>query len=1046
MGKIKFIRGTPRALYRSAISCFLDDFKASPLEVGLLVPRPGLAMHVRSELLKGMTIPTFCVTDLDDLVAYLIDQHEKELRSVGGHALRNIIRSILIENAMDFPSLVRDGSIAEGILDDLLTLVRTLRDFQADLSSFRPDQVIGVNVPLFLSLYEKALAEKGLVDLIGMRNVLVDRTEEWTSERGYFRKLVIIGGFEPTPSQISILRALIKGCDETIYHHPYIPGKERVFRQATIDLGCELDVIDLEIGDEDESRASLADPWGEQTKVDLSKAVRMGRYLDPLEEARQVAQRISQLLEAGTDPASIAIFLPDRREALPLMREVLADFNIPFRTDLGTPLSTSPAVHAAMSVLDAVAQGYDASALTRLLSSPYVRWEHDSEALWHVDIDRYSRMAGILRGKGSWSKGLQFLVDDLTEQSGNPEVPEVRRKYMEKDARRIAKVKASLEALLSELEALEGQKTFSEHLRSFRKALEVLDLSKKLERSLWKNPDGAEAKAYSKLLGLLSSLERDCRQEDENVTLADFISELKREIGEKQYHPGNRFDRSVSVAGYRTLAGMSFQHSFLLSTLEGDMPKLGVKHSFITVSQAKQVGLLDEEDILRQERFYFLSAVLGGDQVDISYPAYQGGKRALPSPFLQDLQKNCLLGEMGLVPVTRSMRCAHISVGKAINGEVLEGVDKWLSRSTISPAEMCERLNLERSERSGPYHSEHDGVISAPGTLAELNSRTKEKVFSATMLETYRRCPMSYFLRYVLYLSPLEGDEDSEALRIGNAAHRILFRFYQERIGKGLGMPSLAEVEAAKSNIRRIGEEVRQELMTDGAVSEASFRALIGDEDMNGALGRFVDTQANKDLPRWTPSHLEFSFGHRFSNDRSDERSTEEPAEIILSEAPGDRLLLRGKVDRLDEKDGNFVIIDYKTGSIPGYTSMAKGYYMQLPLYLMACEDLLGLRAAGGAYYQLKNDDKFGMQLRTASLEFQNELGGKKDAYKPGLREDLEICKRNVKEVLEGISHGEFHPVDSTEGERCSSHCLFSRICRKEDMRVLQMSLAREVL
>ncbi|MHC1709394.1 MAG: PD-(D/E)XK nuclease family protein [Methanomassiliicoccales archaeon] len=1045
MGKIKFVRGTPRALYRSAISCFLDDFKTSPLEVGLLVPRPGLAMHVRSELLKGMTVPTFCVTDLDDLVAYLFDQHEKELRPVGGHALRNIIQSIIIENAKDFPSLVKDGAIADGILDDLLTLVRTLRDFQADLSSFRPDEVIRVDVPLFLSLYEKALAEKGLVDLIGMRSVLAERTGEWTSERPYFRKLVIIGGFEPTPSQISVLRALIKGSGETVYHHPYVSGKDRVFKQPVIDLGCELEVIDLDMDDEDETRSAMADPWGEGEKVDLSKTIRMGRYLDPLEEARQVAQRISALLESGADPSSIAIFLPDRREALPLVREVLADFSIPFRTDLGMPLSTSPAVHAALSVLEAVAQGYDASALTRLLSSPYVRWEHDSDPLWHVDIDRYSRMAGILRGKESWSKGLQFLIDDLNEQAGDPEVPEVRRKHMEKDALRIAKVKASLEALLKELEDLEGEKPFSEHLRSFRKALEVLEVSKQLERSLWRNPDGAEAKAYSKLQGLLSSLERDCCIEDVNITLADFISELRREIGEKQYHPGIRFDRAVSVAGYRTLSGMNFEHTFLLSTLEGDMPKLGVKHSFITVSQAKQVGLLDEEDILRQERFYFLSAVLGGDQVDISYPAYQAGKKVLPSPFLQDLQKNCLLGEMGVEPITHSMRCAHMSTGKALTGEVPDAVESWLPRSTISPAEICERLNFERSERSGPYHSEHDGVICNGETLSNLNSRMKDKVYSATMLETYRRCPMSYFLKYVLYLSPLEGDEDSESLRIGNAAHRILFRFYQERIGSGLGLPSPADVEAAKAEIRRIGGEVRQELMADGAVSEASFRALIGDEEMNGALGKFVDTQAEKDMPRWAPAHLEFSFGHRFSKERSDERSTERPAEISLSEDPDDRLLLRGKVDRLDAQDGNFVIIDYKTGSVPGYSSMAKGYHMQLPLYLMACEKLLNLRAAGGAYYQLKNGDKFGMQLRTASSEFQNDLGGKKDAYKPGLREDLEICRRNVKEVLEGISHGKFHPVDSAEGERCSSYCLFSRICRKDDMRVLQMSLAKGV-
>lgn len=1046
MGKIKFIRGTPLTLYRSALSYFLNDFRRSPLEVGLVVPRPGLAMHIRSELLKGMTVPTFCVTDLDDLTGYLFDHHEKELRLVGGHALRNLIRSILLDHARDFPTLVKGGSIPDGILDDLLTLARTLRDFHADLSSFRTDEVIGVDVPLFLSLYEGKLRELGLVDQVGTRQVLADKVREWTAERPFFRKLVIIGGFEPTPSQLSAIRALIEGSGEVIYHHPYVPGKERVFREAKVDLGRELEMIDLNIEDDEQERLAMADPWGVFGRTNLSGTVRLGRFLDPLEEARQVAQRITLLLEKGEDPASIAVFLPDRREALPLLREVLTDFNIPFRTDLGIPLSTSPVVHAAMCVLDVVAQGYDASAITRLLSSPYVRWTHDSDSLWHVDVDRYARMAGIIRGKGSWSKGLQLLIDELREQAEDPEVPDVRRRQLKRDAQRAAKVKASLEALLKEMEVLEGDRPFPEHLRSFRKVLDVLNLPKELERSLWRDPGGAEGKAYVKLLHVLSSLEGECSLDKGNVRLADLIAELRREIGERQYHPGGRFERAVIVAGYRSLAGMNFEHVFLLSTQEGDMPKLGVRHPFITASQAKQMGLLDEEDILRQERFYFLSAVLSGREIDISYPSYQEDKRVLRSPFLHDLEKNCTVGEMGRVPITRSMRCAHMSLGRAIVGNVTEGMKEWLPRSTISPSELCQRINVERSERQGPYRSEHDGVLLDEGILESMRSRMKDKVFSATMLETYRRCPMSYFLRYVLYLYPLEGEEDSEVLRMGNAAHRVLFRFYRERIGRGMGIPSPVEVEAAKEDVRRIGEEVRRELTADGAVSEAGFRALIGDEGMNGTLGKFIDNQAGVDMPRWTPAHLEYGFGHPFSEERNDAHSTEEPVEIQLSDDPGDRLLLRGKVDRIDVHDGSFLIIDYKTGSIPAYTSMAKGYYMQLPLYLMACERLLGLKAAGGAYYQLRNDDKFGMHLRTALSELRGELGGSSYAYKPGLLDDLEVCKRNVREVLDGISRGRFHPVDSTEGERCPSYCLFSRICRRDDMRVLRMSLAREAL
>lgn len=1045
MGKIKFIRGTPRELYRSAISHFIDDFKRSPLEVGLIVPRPGMAMDIRSNLLRGHTVPTFCVTDIDDLTHYLFDQNEKVLRPVGGLGLRNIIRYILLENAQRFPSLLKDGEVQEGILDDLYTLARTLRDFQADLSDFKMDEVMGVDIPLFLSLYQRKLEELGLVDAIGKRTTVVSKAKEWSSERPFFRKLVILGPFDPTPSQVAVLGALIEGSEEVVYHHPYVPGNGKVFRYATIDLGVDLEVEDLPVSADEEGRLYPIRAWGEEDRADLTATVRLGRFLDPLSETRQVAQRISKLLDGGEDPDSIAIFLPDRRGALPLVRQVLEDFSIPFKTDLGVPLSTSPAVQTAVGVLEAVAQDYDPSAMIRLLSSPYVKWSFDGEDLWHVEVDRFARMAGVLRGWESWSHRLQDLIDDLIQQCLDPEVPDVRKRFMQKDAERVQRVKRSLEAFFSELKVLEGSKTFPKHLRCFKRSLKELGMAEIMEHSRWKDPDSMEGRAFGKLLGLLDHLEQEGASLNlERIPLSQFISDLKREIGELSFYPGGRYDRAVNVAGYRSLAGRAFKHSFLLSTLEGDMPKLGVRHPFMTAAQAKRMGLLAEDDILRQERYYFLNALLCGGSVSISYPAYQGGKKVLPSPFLSDLEKNCLVSKLDEIPVTHSMRRGHISLGNSLTGAVTEGKDEWLDRSTISPQELCERLNVERVERQGPYGSEHDGVLSPGATLDELNGKIKGKVFSATMLETYRRCPLSYFLRYVLYLSPLEGEEDSEALRVGNAAHQILFRFYRDRIAQGKGMPTDGEMEEAKAEMRRIGAEVCQgEALS--AESEANIRSLLGDEEMNGMLGKFIDRQSEADRPRWSPAHLEYSFGSPFSKERNDAASTEEPVSIRLSEDPEDRILLRGKVDRIDVDGDDFLIIDYKTGAVPTFTSMHKGYNMQLPLYLMACEQLLDMEPAGGAYYQLKNDQKFGMHLQLGSQKRRDALGGSNTAYKNGLQNDLATCRRNVKEVLQGISAGEFHPVDSSEAGRCSQYCLFSRICRKDEMRILQMSLAREV-
>ncbi len=1047
MGKIKFIRGSPRDLYRSAISHFIDDFKNDPLDVALIVPRPGMAMDIRSNLLRGRSIPMFCVTDLDDLIHYLFDQYEKELRLIGGLGVRNIIHSILLENVELFPSLVRNGVVHKGILDDLYALARTLQDFQADLDGFEMDEVMSVDIPRFISLYTGRLNALGLVDVIGMREVVASKGHSWCQGRPLFKKMVILGPFEPTPSQIAVLRTLINESDETIYHHPYAPGQQKVFRQEAIDLGFDMEIEDLPITEDENLRLSMIREWGREEKVDLSETIRLGRFLDPLNEARQVAQRIADLLEKGEDPESIALFLPDRREALPLLREVLDDFNVPFKTDLGVPLSTSPAVQAAVGVLETVAQGYSPASMIRLLSSPYIDWSFESDGLWHVEVDRFARMAGVLRGREAWSNDLRYLMEYFQQQCSDLEMPDFRKRELQRDINSLGKVKRSLEALLSELEKLEGSKTFLEHLKRFRGTLQKLGMAELMERSRWKDPDSMEGRAFGKLLDLLSNLDLSSASLNvDRIPLPEFITELKREIGELSFHPGGRYDRAVNVAGYRSLAGREFKWIFLLSTLEGDIPKLGIRHPFITAKQAKGMGLLSEEDILRQERFYFLNAILSGSSVNISYPAYQGGKKVLPSPFLSDLEQNCAVGRMEEVHITHSMRCAHISLGKSLTGKRYPGTGEFLRRSTISPMELCERLNVERVERQGPYRSAHDGILSEGAVLNEINGKLRSKVFSATMLETYRKCPLSYFLKYVLYLAPLEGEEDSEVLRLGNAAHEILFRFYRGRIERERGMPSLDEDrDELKAEIRRIGEKVSQDYMNEGAESEANFRGLVGDDEMNGILGKFIDHQADVDRPRWTPSYLEYSFGSRRSPVRSDPRSTETPALIQLSSDPEDKMLLRGKVDRVDVDGDDFIIIDYKTGNIPSYESIRKGYNMQLPLYLMACEQLLGLEPAGGAYYQLKDDGKFGMQLRIASSVHRNALGGTSAPYKNGLSTDLLTCKQNLKEVLAGISSGAFHPVNSLDSERCPPYCLFSRICRKDAIRVLQMSLTSEV-
>jgi RecB family exonuclease len=108
-------------------------------------------------------------------------------------------------------------------------------------------------------------------------------------------------------------------------------------------------------------------------------------------------------------------------------------------------------------------------------------------------------------------------------------------------------------------------------------------------------------------------------------------------------------------------------------------------------------------------------------------------------------------------------------------------------------------------------------------------------------------------------------------------------------------------------------------------------------------LLRFLRSEADSDS-RFEPVELEREFGLEGS----------EPVELE------DGLRVRGRIDRIDEHDGMALVIDYKTGKrVDRYkaASWESENRFQAALYMLVVERLLGLRAAGGVYIALGNDD-----------------------------------------------------------------------------------------
>ncbi len=196
---------------------------------------------------------------------------------------------------------------------------------------------------------------------------------------------------------------------------------------------------------------------------------------------------------------------------------------------------------------------------------------------------------------------------------------------------------------------------------------------------------------------------------------------------------------------------------------------------------------------------------------------------------------------------------------------------------------------------------------------------------SQSRIESYMRCPFSYFLRYNLKLGESERAELSSNV-IGSFIHAILEDFFCEVRERGLDVAALTDEEKLKITERASKRYVSGFLGGGGkertkvAIARLCRSAL---PVIDGVCDEFSDC-------KFVPAFFELSTDGRRKNDARP---------IVYTREDGKKIIIRGKVDRVDTyKNGEDVyvrVVDYKTGSKEFSPSdMAEGINMQMFLYL----------------------------------------------------------------------------------------------------------------
>ncbi|WP_100404950.1 PD-(D/E)XK nuclease family protein [Bacillus solitudinis] len=308
--------------------------------------------------------------------------------------------------------------------------------------------------------------------------------------------------------------------------------------------------------------------------------------------------------------------------------------------------------------------------------------------------------------------------------------------------------------------------------------------------------------------------------------------------------------------------------------------------------------------------------------------------------------------------------------------------------------------------------------------------RNRQPVVSVTELESYARCPFRYSMERVLNVrEPGAQMERVSPLDIGQLVHTLIENVYKELGLVGITFDSLTEEQ--KEQVPNLITE-RFETLWENIEKQLHEIPQLDLELSKKEWSRRLQKW-------WQAERKHFWDNPRLSTMKIDALETAVRWEMTLTN--GERLILAGKVDRVDIEEEGFVIYDYKTGaaSIKMEEDVRTGLKLQLPLYTHALKKQLEQRenqpmsALGASYISLKEPNK-----RAGNGIWRSDHVGKGSIFQVSsqcrnredeLGTDSFLEKYQLKERIEELWNGMNHsfPVAPIE---CSNFCQYRSVCR----------------
>lgn len=838
---------------------------------------------------------------------------------------------------------------------------------------------------------DEAEADGGLADLYEAWWALLDEVGAWDAARmrlqacrtlrsslaAWERTRLFVQGFEDfTRAQEALVLGVAQRAGVTLTL-PYEPARPAFAAlRGTVERLAEGARIDELPARDDGRPAALvalerrlfeyAPDEPAPTPAARDDAVTLVEAAGPRAEAELVAGLVARTLRDGVPAERVAVVVPRDPAAQADLLDVLAQAGVPLHVDAPVDLPSTP-LGRALDRLLSVAWAPD---FTREELFEYLRSPWSGVRRRQVDfIEGRLRARGVSSGPEAYATACELL-------GRSPGLVERLR-------------------LRTDLAAAAGDAVRT--LVAVAQGLHAPDLGPALVDDL------AAARAA---LGTLEALSRG------GLGASLSVEELRLALHDTRVAPERAAAGRVLVRDLRGARGLDVDVVVVLGLEEGGLGRPPVDDALLSERRRERLGRdLDPVDPgdLDRHRLYTALTRARRHVVLVRRFAAEDGRPLEASPLLEEVAR--ALG--GLRAVERR-RLSDVTTPIEQAPSARERL-RALCRLAVSDPDRARRLaesegagrRLRRAEEAFSRRT----ALRDPLVLEQLRALDR---FSATSLEKFADCSSWWFVER--FLEPKEIDGALDARVAGQIAHVALQRFYKAlpaEFGKDRLEPADAERAAA------LMRSLVAESMAGSTVPVDTLEGRLLERRLARDLAAFVRREAETASPL-AATRLEVAFGG-------------------ASSAPGLKDGLRiedfhvaGKIDRIDTDplfSARGLVQDYKSGRAFTAREIADESRLQIPLYMLATRELLGIEPMGGLY----------RSIGPAGATRGMLDAGQGDALPGGVvRNDLldsdefwgrvEEARRTAVRIVGRMRRGDIR--HDPQSGRCPSYCPWGGVCR----------------